>query len=108
MTECFEQLSTNAIDPYHLKEHLFFDPISHFLWEVHRFYFGIQILVKNTHFCGFCGTAKRPTVLSSLLQMLSIHITLRKIYFLTQFLIFCKGVHRFLLGLRFWSKIHIL
>jgi len=36
-------------------------------------------------------TAKRPTVLSSLLKMLTILITLRKIYFLANILIFCRG-----------------
>jgi len=36
-------------------------------------------------------TAKRPTVLSSLLDMLTITITLRKIYFAANFRIFCKG-----------------
>jgi len=34
-------------------------------------------------------TDKRPTALSSLLNMLTILITFRKIYFLTNFLIFC-------------------
>jgi len=29
--DCFEQLSTNVINPYHFKEHLFLDPFSHFL-----------------------------------------------------------------------------
>jgi len=41
-------------------------------------------------------TAKRPTVLSSLLNMLTILITFRKIYFLTNFLNFCKGCITFL------------
>jgi len=40
-------------------------------------------------------TAQIPTVLNSLLSMLTIPITLSKIYFLTKFGIFCKGVHRF-------------
>jgi len=31
MTDCFEQHATNAIDSNHFKEHLFFDPFSHFL-----------------------------------------------------------------------------
>jgi len=48
-------------------------------------------------------TAKRPTVLSSLLNMLTILITFMRIYFLTNFRIFCKGVHR--LFLRKMSKI---
>jgi len=34
-------------------------------------------------------TAERPTVLKSLLPMLTIPITLRKIYFFTHFRIFC-------------------
>jgi len=36
-------------------------------------------------------TDKRPTVLKSLLNMLTILITFWKIYFLTNFLNFCKG-----------------
>jgi len=42
-------------------------------------------------------TAKRPTVLSSLLDLLTIPITLREIYFLTNSSIFCKGVHHLFL-----------
>jgi len=49
-------------------------------------------------------TAKRPTVLCSLLNMLTIRINLRKINFLTNFRFFCKGVHR-LFFLRKMSKI---
>jgi len=37
-------------------------------------------------------TSKRPTVLISWLEMLTIPITLREIYFLTNSSIFCKGV----------------
>jgi len=48
-------------------------------------------------------TAKKPTVLNSLLNMLTIPITLRNIYFLTNFRFFCKGMHR--LFLRKMSKI---
>jgi len=36
-------------------------------------------------------TAKKPTVLNSLLPLLTIPITLRKIYFLTNFRIFCAS-----------------
>jgi len=50
MTDCFEQLSSNAIDSHHFKEHLFFDPISHFLKGGTSVIFGIQILAKNTNF----------------------------------------------------------
>jgi len=42
-------------------------------------------------------TAIRPTVLNSLLPMLTIPITLSKIYFLTKFRIFCKTMHPFFL-----------
>jgi len=41
--------------------------------------------------------AKIPTVLSSLLDMLTITITLRKIYFLANFRFFCKGLHHLFL-----------
>jgi len=41
-------------------------------------------------------TAKRPTVLNSLLNMLTILITFWKIYFLTNFLNFCRGFITFL------------
>jgi len=61
------------------------------------FRFFYRSLVKSRR------TAKRPTVLSSLLDMLTIPITLRKIFFFTNFLIFCKGVYR--LFLRKMSKI---
>jgi len=50
-------------------------------------------------------TAKRPTVLSSLLSMLTILIIFRKIYFSNNFRIFCKGLHH--LFLRKMSKIKI-
>jgi len=40
-------------------------------------------------------TAKRPTVLNSLLNMLTILITFWKIYFLTNFLNFCSGLGHF-------------
>jgi len=59
-------------------------------------FFVIQILVKNTNFLVVFSlaksrrTAKRPTVLSSLLQLLAIPITLKKIYFLNSFRNFCK------------------
>jgi len=49
-TDCFEQLAINAIGPRHVKEHLFFDPFSHFLHGGSSVIFRIQILVKNTHF----------------------------------------------------------
>jgi len=39
---------------------------------------------------------KRPTALGSLLNMLTILITFRKIYFLTNFLNFCRGCITFL------------
>jgi len=69
---------------------------------------GVQNLskIQNSDFCQKCETffrifhcslanlkrtAKRPTVLSSLLKMLTILITFRKIYFLNNFFIFCRG-----------------
>jgi len=60
----------------------------------------IQILVKNSIFfspffsrslTNLRHTAKIPTVLNSLLEMLTIPIILRKIYFLTHFRIFYRG-----------------
>jgi len=48
-------------------------------------------------------TTKRQTVLSSLPPILLITITLRNIYFLTHFRIFCKGLHHVFLEKR--SKI---
>jgi len=42
-------------------------------------------------------TEKGPTVLSSLQSRLTIAITLREIYFLTNFCIFCKGLHHLFL-----------
>jgi len=48
-------------------------------------------------------TAIRPTALSSLLNMLTILIIFIKIYFLTNFFIFCKGLHH--LFLRILAKI---
>jgi len=44
-TDCFEQLAINAIGPRHVKEHLFFDPFSHFFQGGTSVFFGIQILV---------------------------------------------------------------
>jgi len=66
--------------------------------------FEILIFNKNATFFRFFHssstkirrTAKRPTVLSSLLNMLTILITFRKIYFLTKFIIFCRGCITFL------------
>jgi len=68
----------------------------------------VKIFVKNKNsdFCQKCEiffrffnrslaksrrTAKRPTVLSSLLDMLTITITLGEIYFLANFRIFCTS-----------------
>jgi len=50
--------------------------------------------VFNRNLANSRRTAKRPTVLNSFLNMLTIPITLRKIYFLTSFRIFGKGVYR--------------
>jgi len=47
----------------------------------------------NRSFVKTSRTAIRPTVLSSLRPILIIPITLRNIYFLTHFRIFCKGLH---------------
>jgi len=75
---------------------------------------GLKFLSKlrNSDFCQkfdiFCWffhcsslnsrrTAKRQTVLSSLLNMLTIVITFMKIYFLSNFRFFCKGVHHLFL-----------
>jgi len=67
--------------------------------------------IQNSVFCRKCDiffrffhcssaklrrTAKRPTVLSNLLNMLTILIIFRKIYFLINFLIFCGGCITFL------------
>jgi len=49
-------------------------------------------------------TAKRPTVLNSLLPMLTIPITLGKIYFLTNFRIFCKGGTLVFFGIQIMVK----
>jgi len=81
-----------------------------FLWQKR----GLTFFVKNgnSDFCQKCEilfrffnrslaksrrTAKRPTVLSSWLDLLTIPITLREIYFLTNSSIFCKGVHHLFL-----------
>jgi len=68
--------------------------------------------IQNSDFCQKCEiffwffhrssansrrTAKRPTVLSSLLNMLTILISFTKIYFLTNFCNFCKGLHHIFL-----------
>jgi len=63
---------------------------------------GFRFYSKNPNFQRFFRRSfvksrrknKRPTVLSSLLLMLTIPITLRNIYFLTHFRIFCH--HHFL------------
>jgi len=73
--------------------------LTHFLifYEgVHQYFLGFRVWSKILILWRFFsrssaksrGTTKRPTVLSSLLQMLSIRVTLRNIYFLTHFRIF--------------------
>jgi len=63
--------------------------------------YNIQILVKNflsgsnRSLANSRSTAKRPTALGSLLDRLTIPITLKKNYFLTKLRIFCKGVQPF-------------
>jgi len=53
--------------------------------------FDIYFLFFNRSSAKSRRTAKRPTVLNSLLNMLTIHITFWKIYFLTNFLNLCRG-----------------